>query len=278
MQVCLENKLLQLKSLALQDWTAGAAKSMNTNFKDRFANKANSHRKKPEAVVIVYDFPPRFDLLTWPVTAKRNSGGEENRSIIKFWFSVHYVKIKINNNKFMWIRVFGVTFTSFAFLFQIKSMWKEKSNYFKISFHLPAAMYDIDTRMYFVHKEYTKTYTYMPRFSPSGFFRPFKFLVPTPGPTSENRAHVQGMCVYVNTLRLTHPHILLAPSKNTENTDKTSIFLHIKNNVPLPCVTDTLHLRSPTLMNKQNAYTSARARPTESVFANVWTDVKTLCI
>ena len=109
----------------------------------------------------------------------------------------------------------------------------------------------------------------MPRFSPSGFFRPFKFLVPTPGPTSENRAHVQGMCVYVNTLRLTHPHILLAPSKNTENTDKTSIFLHIKNNVPLPCVTDTPHLRSPTLMNKQNAYTSARARPTESVFANV---------
>jgi len=64
MQVCLENKLLQLKSLALQDWTACAAKSMNTNFKDRFANKANSHRKKPEAVVIVYDFPPRFDLLT----------------------------------------------------------------------------------------------------------------------------------------------------------------------------------------------------------------------
>ena len=61
---------------------------------------------------------------------------------------------------------------------------------------------------------YTYTNTYMPRFSPSGFFRPSRYLIPTPGLTSEYPVCAACVCVCVYTH--TYPHTLPPALKNRE--------------------------------------------------------------
>ena len=80
---------------------------------------------------------------------------------------------------------------------------------------------------------YTCTNTYMPRLSPSRFFRPSKCLVPTPGLASENPTFSVRVHTHTRTYTPT-------PSKNREHTDKISIFPQVNNTVPhqqqVPCI------------------------------------------
>jgi len=59
---------------------------------------------------------------------------------------------------------------------------------------------------------YTYTKTYMSRYSPSGFFRPSRCLVPTPGLTSEYFTCSVCACVRIHTH--VHQHTFPLPSKN----------------------------------------------------------------
>ena len=69
---------------------------------------------------------------------------------------------------------------------------------------------------------YTYTNTYMPRFSPSGFFGPSRCLIPTPRLTSEYPicAVCECVCVYTHL----HPHTLL-PALKIEQTHTTPLSL-----------------------------------------------------
>ena len=78
---------------------------------------------------------------------------------------------------------------------------------------------------------YTYANTYVPRFSPSGFFGPSKCLVPTPGLSFKYPTCSVYACVRNHTYTPTYTHrMLLPPSKNRENTNKPSIFPHVKKN------------------------------------------------
>ena len=67
---------------------------------------------------------------------------------------------------------------------------------------------------------YTYTNTYMPRFSPSGFFRPSRCLIPTPGLTSEYP--ICAVCVCVCVYTHLHPHTL-PPALTIEKTQTTPL-------------------------------------------------------
>jgi len=114
---------------------------------------------------------------------------------------------------------------------------------------------------------YTYTSTYMPRFSPSGFFGPSRCLIPTPGLTPEypicavcdddDCFYHHRVCVRIHT-----PTPIYTPTcvKNREDTDNTPIFPSVKNNPPTPShkcphtLVGPPHPRSPTL-NQQTAHT-----------------------
>ena len=66
-------------------------------------------------------------------------------------------------------------------------------------------------------------------FNPSGFFRPSRCLIPTPGLTSKYPiCAVCSACVYTHT----HPHTLPPALKIEKNTDNTPIFPSVKNRPP----------------------------------------------
>jgi len=65
------------------------------------------------------------------------------------------------------------------------------------------ASWQIHTHVYFVH---IYEYICMPRFSPSGFFRASRCLIPTPGLTSEYP--ICAVCVCVCAYTHIHPHTL----------------------------------------------------------------------
>ena len=76
----------------------------------------------------------------------------------------------------------------------------------------------------------------MPRFSPSGYIRPSRCLVPTPGLTSEY--HICAVCVRVCVYTHLHPHKPPLALK-IEKTQTTPLFLllskitpHAKQQVP----------------------------------------------
>ena len=77
----------------------------------------------------------------------------------------------------------------------------------------------------------------MSEFSPSGSFRPFRCLVPTPGLTSEYP--MCSVCVCVCVYTQIHPHTLPPASKNRQYTDNTPISPFTKNN-PLHQATSIL--------------------------------------
>jgi len=110
------------------------------------------------------------------------------------------------------------------------------------------------TLEYFVHIYYT----HMPKFGPSRIFGPSKCLVPTPGLTVIGKPHVQCVTVCVCVYPHVHPQTLSPPSKNRENTDITSIFPNVKNNVPrqqqVPCQAEPPHCRAPTRMSFDATY------------------------
>ena len=71
----------------------------------------------------------------------------------------------------------------------------------------------------------TYTNTYMPRLSPSGFFRPSRCLIPTPGLTSNYP--ICAVCVSVCAPTYTPTRV-----KNREDTDNTTIFSPVKISPP----------------------------------------------
>jgi len=74
---------------------------------------------------------------------------------------------------------------------------------------------------------FTNMYT-MPRFSPSGFFGPYRCLLPTPGLTSEYP--ICAMCVCVCVYTHIHPSIL-PPALKIEKTQTTPLTPHAKQQV-----------------------------------------------
>jgi len=77
---------------------------------------------------------------------------------------------------------------------------------------------------------YTYTNICMPRFSPSGFFGPSRYLFLTPGLTSKYPICVVCVCVCVYTH--IHPHTIPPALKTDKTTDNTPIFPSFKNNPP----------------------------------------------
>jgi len=71
----------------------------------------------------------------------------------------------------------------------------------------------------------------MPRFSLSGFFGPFRCLIPTPGLTTEYPIYVVCVCVCVHTH--IHPHTL-PPTLKIENTRTTPLSLFLSKITPWP--------------------------------------------
>jgi len=83
----------------------------------------------------------------------------------------------------------------------------------------------------------TYTNTYMPSFSPSGFFRPSKCLVPTPGLTSEYPTWSVCACVRIHTHT---PTYTLTPVKKQTKYRQYFYLPHLQNNELLqqqvPCI------------------------------------------
>ena len=100
----------------------------------------------------------------------------------------------------------------------------------------------------------------MPRFSPSGFFRPSRCLVPTPGLTSSTPCAVSE-CVCACACTHTYKHIYShAHQKNREDTDNTPKSPSVKNKPQrqaasaLYRLAEPPHPRPPPLMNKLRIY------------------------
>ena len=72
----------------------------------------------------------------------------------------------------------------------------------------------------------------MPRFSPSGFFRPSRCLIPTPVLTSEY-PHLCSVCVCVR-IHTHTPTYTPTRVKNREDTENTPIFPSVKKDPPTP--------------------------------------------
>ena len=110
-------------------------------------------------------------------------------------------------------------FTSFTFLFRKKKYVKEKK---KLVQDL------IPPLNICIHKctLYTYTNICVSRFSPSGFFRPSRCLIPTPGLTSKHPICAVCVCVRIHTL--THTYTPTGV-KNREDTDNTAIFSFCQN-------------------------------------------------
>jgi len=73
---------------------------------------------------------------------------------------------------------------------------------------------------------YTYTNICVPIFGASGLFGPSRFLIPTPGLTSEYPMQCVCVCVRIHTLTHTYTPTLV---KNREDTDNTPIFTSVKN-------------------------------------------------
>jgi len=134
----------------------------------------------------------------------------------------------------MCIRVFGITFKSFAFCFRKDKMFfKKKKNLVQDLILPPSIHIHICTL-------YTYTKNNLLRLVPSGFFkfglRVSRCLVPTPGPTSVYpTCSVCVRCVYIHI----YTHTLQPPSELQKiQTTLLCIFLLKMNNPP---ATSALH-------------------------------------
>jgi len=126
---------------------------------------------------------------------------------------------------------------------------------------------------------YTYMNTYMPRFSPSGFFGPSSCLVPTPRLTIEYPICAVCVCVCVYT------HIFsrtLPPALKIEKTQiippsllLSKISPHANHKCPHR-LSEPPNSRSPTL-NEQTAHAWAHMH-IASVYANVYTDAHNTCL
>jgi len=76
---------------------------------------------------------------------------------------------------------------------------------------------------------YTYTNICMPRFSLSGFFGPYRCLIPTPGLTTERT--ICAVCVCVCVYTHIHPHTL-PPASKIEKTQTTPLFLFLSKITP----------------------------------------------
>jgi len=121
----------------------------------------------------------------------------------------------------------------------------------------------------------------MPRFSLSGFFRPSRCLIPTPGRlTSEYPICAACVCVCVYTYP--HPHTL-PPALTIDKTQTTPLSLllskitpHAKQQVP-SYTSWTPPSLFPNTEWTNCTYMSAYAHPVASAYANVYTDVHNTC-
>jgi len=117
----------------------------------------------------------------------------------------------------------------------------------------------------------------MPRFSPSGFFRPSRCLIPTPVLTSEY-PHLCSVCVCVR-IHTHTPTYTPTRVKNREDTENTPIFPSVKKDPPTPSnkcprrLVEPPHPRSPNAERTNCTCISAYAHPVASVLANVYADV-----
>ena len=104
-------------------------------------------------------------------------------------------------------------FTSFTFLFRKEKYVKEKKQLVQDLIPPPSICIHMCTL-------YTYTNTYMPRFSPIGFFGPSRCLISTPGLTSEYP--ICAVCVCVCVYTHLHPHTL-PPALKIEKTQTTPL-------------------------------------------------------
>ena len=114
---------------------------------------------------------------------------------------------------------------------------------------------------------YTYINTYMPRFSPSGFFGPSRCLVLTPGLTSSTpRAVCVCACVFTHT----HTRTLPAASKIEKTQDKPPR----QAKSALHRLAETPHPRPSTPMNKLRIHERMCTTYSDCV-ADMYADVKT---
>jgi len=125
------------------------------------------------------------------------------------------------------------------------------------------------------------TNTYMSRFSPSGFFRPSRSLIPTPRLTTEHP--ICAVCVCVCIYTHIHPHTL-PPVLKLEKTQTTPLSLilsqinpHAKQLV-LSYTNSTPPLSFPNAEWTNWTYMSAYVHPVASVYANACADVHNTCL
>ena len=126
------------------------------------------------------------------------------------------IEARVYALRFFWIWDISITFTSFAFLYWKKTYVNEKKQLVQ-DLIPPPGMY---THMCTL---YTYTNTYMPRFSPSGFFGPSRCLVPTPGLTSEYP--MCSVCVCVCAYTHTYTYVHFHPRQKIEKRQTTPLSL-----------------------------------------------------
>jgi len=123
-------------------------------------------------------------------------------------------------------------------------------------------------------------YTYLPRYSSSGFFGPSKWIVLTPA-----RAHIENpMCNVCVCVRIhTHTHMYIPTHvKNNKTKDNTSIYPFVQKKPPRQATSAVHRLLQPphprpqTRMNKLHTHKRTCA-PCSDCIADMYGDVKNTC-